>query len=113
MEIKINKEVRNHKETIFFGLSARQLICSVAAIGAAVGIYLGLHTILGDETTSWLCILAAAPLGLAGFFNYNGLTFEQFAWAFIKTSFLCAGPRLWKAENYLYELSTGKEDKND
>ena len=113
MEIKINKEVRNHKETIFFGMSARQLICSVAAIGTAVGIYLGLKDVLGEDTVSWLCILAAAPLALAGFFNYNGLTFEQFAWAFIKSSFLCAGPRLWKSENYLYETVTGKEDTND
>ena len=27
MEIKIPKEVRQHSETIFFGLSTRQFIC--------------------------------------------------------------------------------------
>ena len=36
MEIKIPKEVRQHKETIFFGLSARQFFCAaVAEIGRA------------------------------------------------------------------------------
>lgn len=49
MEIKINKEIRQHRESTFFGLSARQLACSVFAVGAAVGIYLGLHKTLGDD----------------------------------------------------------------
>ncbi len=33
MEIKIPKEVRQHKETIFFGLSARQFFCAAVAVG--------------------------------------------------------------------------------
>ena len=33
MEIKIPKEVRQHSETIFFGLSTRQFICAVLAVG--------------------------------------------------------------------------------
>ena len=31
MEIKINKEIRSYKETVYFGLTARQLICSLLA----------------------------------------------------------------------------------
>ena len=46
MEIKIPKEVRQHKETIFFGLSARQFFCAVAAVGLAVGVYLGLGPVI-------------------------------------------------------------------
>ena len=38
MEIKIPKEVRQHQETIFFGLSARQLFCAAVAVGLAAGI---------------------------------------------------------------------------
>ena len=37
MEIKINKEIRSYKETVYFGLTARQLICSLLAVGTAVG----------------------------------------------------------------------------
>ena len=33
MEIKINKEIRSYKETVYFGLTARQLICSLLAVG--------------------------------------------------------------------------------
>ena len=39
MEIKIPKEVRQHSETIFFGLSTRQFICAVLAVGVAIGAY--------------------------------------------------------------------------
>ena len=35
MEIKINKEIRSYKETVYFGLTARQLICSLLAVGTA------------------------------------------------------------------------------
>ena len=38
MEIKIPKEVRQHKETIFFGLSARQFFCAAVAVGLAVAL---------------------------------------------------------------------------
>lgn len=39
MEVKINKEIRNYTEYMFFGLSFRQLIFSVLACGVAVGLY--------------------------------------------------------------------------
>ena len=39
MEIKINKEIRAYRETLFFGLSVRQFICSVLAVGVAVALY--------------------------------------------------------------------------
>ncbi len=113
MEIKIPKEVRQHKETIFFGLTMRQFVCSVLAVGLAVGVYLGLGPFIGKETASWACIVAAAPLALAGFFSYNGMTFERFAWAFIKSQFLCAAPRVFRAENIHRKAMTGKGDRNN
>ena len=62
MEIKIPKEIRQHRETIFFGLSLRQFLCAALAVGIAVMVYLLLSPVLGKETASWLCLLAAAPV---------------------------------------------------
>ena len=92
----MNKEIRGYRESIFFGLSVRQFACSVLAVGAAVGIYFGLRDVVGKETVSWLCIVLAAPVAAAGFFQYNGMTLEQFIIAFIRSEFLCAGQRLFK-----------------
>ena len=100
MEIKINKEIRNYKETIFFGLSMRQFVCAVLAVGAAVGLYFTLNQIVNRETISWVCIVGAAPIAVAGFFRYNGMTLEKFIWAWFKSEFLMAGNRVWKSENY-------------
>ena len=107
MEIKIPKEVRQHKETIFFGLSTRQFFCAMAAVGIAVAVYLG--PVLVQETASWLCVLTAAPMAVAGFFSYNGLTLEQFAWAFLKSELLCAGGRRFVSENFYYNMLGRKE----
>lgn len=109
MEIKIPKEVRRHKESIFFGLSTRQFFCAVAAVGIAVVVYLLLGPAIGKENASWLCVLAAAPVAVAGFFSYNGLTLEQFAWAFIKSEILCAGGRSFVSENFYYNMLGRKE----
>lgn len=110
MEIKIPKEVRLHKETVLFGLTQRQLLCSGLAVGTAVVVYLALGPILGKETASWICILAAAPFAVAGFFQYNGLTFGQFLWAVLKSQVLCAGPRVFRAEN-LYCAALSRKGK--
>ena len=88
MEIKINKEIRNYTESMFFGLNARQCIFSLLAIGIAVAIYFGLRGYLGTETVSWLCILGAAPFAALGFIRYNGMNAEEFIGAYIKSEWL-------------------------
>ena len=113
MEIKIPKEVRLHKETLFLGLTVRQFFCSVLAVGVAVGMYFLLKNLVGGETASWACILAAAPLAVAGVCQYNGLTFEQFLWAFIKSEILCARPRVFRSENIYLQAMGEKGGMSD
>lgn len=84
MEVKINKEIRNYTESIFFGLSLRQFFFSVLACGVSAGLYFLLRPYFGTETLSWMCILGAVPFAAIGFIKYNGMTAEQFAYAWIK-----------------------------
>ena len=109
MEVKIPKEVRQHKESVFFGLSARQFFCAALAVIFAVVVYLTCYKTIGKETASWLCIVLAVPFAAAGFFSYNGLTFEQFLWAVVKSELLFAGERKYISENPYYEACLGKE----
>ena len=39
MEVKINKEIRDYTESVYFGLSLRQFIFSIAACVVAVLLY--------------------------------------------------------------------------
>ena len=84
MEVKINREIRDYTESMFFGLSMRQFFFSIAAIGIAVLLYFFLKPLVGMETTSWACILGAAPFAAMGFVKYHGMTAEQFVWAWLK-----------------------------
>lgn len=113
MEVKIPKEVRKHKESIFFGLSLRQFICSGLAVAAAAAAYLLLGSHIGQDNAGWMAILLAAPLAVAGFFSYNGMTFEQFIWEYIKTEILCSGERGFVSENIYFELISRKDDAFD
>ena len=77
MEIKINREIRDYSEAVYFGLSLRQFIFSVLACGVAVGLYFLLRPFFGIETLSWMCILGALPFAAIGFFTYHGMTAEK------------------------------------
>ena len=35
--------------------------------------------LLGRETVSWLCIVAAAPVAATDFFTHDGMNFEKFS----------------------------------
>ena len=103
MEVKINKEIRNYTESMFFGLSMRQFLFSVLACGVAVGLFFLLRGRFGMETVSWMCVLGASPFAVMGFVRYNGMTAEQFVWAWIKSQFLMPKKILFVPENLYYE----------
>ena len=103
MEVKINREIRDYTESMFFGLSLRQFIFSVLAVGVAIGIYFGLRSFFGTETVSWMCVLGAFPFAALGFIKYHGMTAEQFLWAYIKSEFLMHKKLTFYPINIYYE----------
>ena len=73
--MKINKEIQRYQESILFGLSLRQMVFALLAIGAA--------------EVGWVCMLAAFPFAMCGFFTYNGMPAERFLLAVIRSEILC------------------------
>ena len=71
MEVKINREIRNYTESMFFGLSLRQLIFSALAVARVDRRYFLMKPYAGTETVSWVCVLGAAPFAALGFFTYH------------------------------------------
>lgn len=104
MEVKINKEIREYTENMFFGLSMRQFFFSALACLAAVGLYFMAIPYLGSEFVSWICIFGALPFAFMGFFKYNGMTAEQFLWAWIRSEILIPKKLVFRSENLYYEL---------
>lgn len=113
MEVKINREIREYTEAMFFGLSLRQFIFSVLACLVAVGTYFLLKPMLGQETTSWLCMLAAFPFELIGFVKYNGMPAEQIIRAWFISEVLIPAKLTFANTNIYWHLLSGKEALND
>ena len=111
MEVKINKDIREFSESIFFGLSLRQFIFSGIACIVAVVLYFTLKPYVGLETLSWVCILGAAPFAVLGFVKYNGMTAEKFIVAVIKSEFLTPKKLTFKATNIYAETFKPTIDK--
>ena len=112
MEVKINKEIRNYTESVYFGLSLRQFIFSILACLVAVVLYFVFKPYFGIETLSWLCILGAVPFAAIGFIKYNGMNAEELIKAFIKSEFLIPKELTFKPKNMYYELLNKEGDKS-
>ena len=104
MVVKINREIREYTESMFFGLSMRQFFFSATACIIAVAVYFLLKPALGIEVTSWLCVLAAFPFAVMGFVKYNGLPAEKFIWAWIKSEVLIPKKLTFCNTNVYYRL---------
>ena len=112
MEVKINKDIREFSESIFFGLTMRQFIFSLLACVVAVILYFSLKPFFGIETLSWICILGAAPFAVLGFVKYNGMTAEKFIIAFIRSEFLTPKTLTFKSKNIYAEILKPTIEKN-
>ena len=112
MEVKINKDIREFSESIFFGLTMRQFIFSLLACVVAVILYFSLKPFFGIETLSWICILGAAPFAVLGFVKYNGMTAEKFIIAFIRSEFLTPKTLTIKTKNIYAEMFKPTIEKN-
>ena len=104
MEIKINREIREYTESMFFGLNLRQFICSILACASGAGLYLWLKPKVGTEAVSWACILGALPFAVLGFLRYNGLTAEEFIWAWVKSGLISQKKLIFRPENLWFSL---------
>lgn len=111
MEVKINREIRDYTEAIFFGMNLRQCICSALGAAAAVAAYFAAKPLLGTEAASWCCVLAAFPFILIGFVKYNGMTMERFFIAWVKSEILLPKRLVFRNTNQYFALLQEEDGK--
>lgn len=88
MEVKINKDIKKFKATVFFGLTVRQGVFAAIAVVVTAAAFFWLAPVIGEQGASWLCILVAFPCIAIGFVTYNGMPFERVAWVWLRYQLL-------------------------
>ena len=97
--VRIPEEIRKYKEKIAFGLTARQLICTIATLFICVPLYWFGRSYIPEDILAWLIIIIAIPLEAVGFVKVNGMPMEKFFVAALKFEILYPRKRKFKTEN--------------
>ena len=97
--VRIPEEIRKYKEKIAFGLTARQLICTILTLFICVPLYMLGRKYIPDDILAWLIIGIAVPLEALGFLKINGMPMEKYAVAAFKFEVLYPRKRKFKTEN--------------
>lgn len=78
MVIEINKDIDRYQETVAMGLTAKQLIFSIASVIVGGGIVLLLYKYIGLTGSAYVAIPCVAPIALGGFYSFNGMNFYEY-----------------------------------
>ena len=98
--IRIPKEIRAYKEKLAFGLTARQMIATIVAVGLCVPTYIYGRKFMSDDVVSWVIIGIALPCAGIGFVEKNGMPFEKYIWTIIKQQLLYPQKTCFKTDNF-------------
>ena len=77
MIIEINKDIEKYQESVAMGLTAKQLIYSVLALGSGCLIVFLLYEKIGLTFSCYVAVPIVAPIALSGFYSYNGIGFQE------------------------------------
>lgn len=75
--IEINKDIDRYQESVAMGLSAKQLIFSVASVVCGGGLVFLLYPYIGLTGAAYVAIPVVTPIALGGFYSYNGMSFYE------------------------------------
>lgn len=73
MKIEISKDIEKYKESVFKGLTIRELVHSVLALAIGAGIIIMTYKQIGIMASAYVAIPAVVLIGLGGFYTYNGM----------------------------------------
>ena len=78
MVIEVNKDIDRYQESVAMGLTARQLIFSIASVVVGGGIVLLLYKYIGLTGSAYVAIPCVAPIAPGGFYSFNGMNFYEY-----------------------------------
>lgn len=78
MVIEINKDIDRYQESVALGLTAKQLIFSIASVAVGGGIVFLIYPYIGLTGAAYVAIPCVAPIALGGFYSFNGMDFYEY-----------------------------------
>ena len=87
MIIEINKDIEKYQESVAIGLTAKQLIYSVLALGSGCLIVFLLYEKIGLTFSCYVAVPIVAPIALCGFYSYNGMGFPEVFTRYMRSIF--------------------------
>ena len=87
MIIEINKDIEKYQESVAMGLTAKQLVYSVLALGSGCLIVFLLYEKIGLTFSCYVAVPIVAPIALCGFYSYNGMGFVEVFTRYMKSIF--------------------------
>jgi len=76
--IEINKNIDRYQESVAMGLTAKQLVFSIASVAVGGGLVLLLYKYVGLTVAAYIAIPVVAPIALGGFYSFNGMDFYEY-----------------------------------
>lgn len=77
MIVEINKDLEKYKESVALGLTAKQLIFSIASVVVGGGLILLLYPYVGLTVAAYIAVPVVAPIALGGFYSYQDMSFYE------------------------------------
>ena len=87
MIIEINKDIEKYQESVAMGLSAKQLVYSILALGSGCLIVFLLYEKIGLTFSCYVAVPVVAPIALCGFYSYNGMGFREVFTRYMRSIF--------------------------
>ena len=118
MVIEINKDIDRYQESVALGLTAKQLIFSIASVAVGGTLVLLLYMYIGLTGAAYVAIPCVAPIALGGFYSYNGMDFYEYMGKKLRFMFsnhplvyMSTEGDLAIKEYQMEQLGTGKKKK--
>ena len=97
--IEINKDIEKYQESVAMGLTAKQLVYSILALGSGCLIVFLLYEKIGLTFSCYVAVPIVAPIALCGFYSYNGMGFREVFTQYMRSIFRNK-PLVFKSSGY-------------
>ena len=111
MVLPMNKEIRNYKQKIFFGLTVRRFIFLVLACVTGVITYLSIRSFVPMDGRTWITGAVVIPIAFLGFAEPYGMPLEKFIVMWFRNTILTPKHLVFKANTLYQEIEEEYEKR--